>query len=217
VDAAARLDVKYYFRGSLYGLCPYRLPHKMRKPMTEIRPLTHLSEQDFHRLVNGYTSMARYIVQKTESSERTLLSLELHTLEQPYHKQWESSPAELERYNSYLREGFSLGAFDGARLVGLALTEPHWWNHSLWVWEFHIEENRRGAGVGRQLMDALAEQARSAGFRVLVCETQNTNVPAIMFYRKVGFEIEGVDLSYYTNHDALDGEVAIFMKRRLQS
>lgn len=183
--------------------------------MAEIRPLSHLTEQDYQRLVSGYTSMARYAVEKSETPEKTLLTLELHTLEQPYHKRWEYIPDELIRYNSYLQEGFSSGAFDGSRLVGFALAEPHWWNHTLWVWEFHVEESQRGTGIGRQLMNSVAEQARSAGLRALVCETQNTNVPAIMFYRKVGFEIEGLDLSYYTNHDIVDGEIAIFMKRKL--
>jgi ribosomal protein S18 acetylase RimI-like enzyme len=36
-------------------------------------------------------------------------------------------------------------------------------------------------------------------------------VPAIEFYRKVGFEIEGIDLSYYD----MTEEVAVFMKREL--
>ena len=52
---------------------------------------------------------------------------------------------------------------------------------------------------------------------LIVCETQNYNVPAIEFYRKVGFEIEGIDLSYYSNRDMTEGEVAIFMKRKLES
>lgn len=183
--------------------------------MTEIRPLSYLSENDFRRLVTGYVSMARYNAQKNESPERTTITLELQTLEQPYSKQWQSSAEELARYNSYLSEGFSLGAFEGARLIAFGLAEPHWWNRTLWVWEFHVEESQRGKGIGRQLMDALAEQARAAGFRALVCETQNTNVPAIIFYRKVGFEIEGIDLSYYTNQDLEGGEIAIFMKRKL--
>ncbi len=42
----------------------------------------------------------------------------------------------------------------------------------------------------------------------------NTLVPAIDFYRAVGFAVEGIDLSYYTNDD-LNNEVAVFMKRRL--
>jgi ribosomal protein S18 acetylase RimI-like enzyme len=70
-------------------------------------------------------------------------------------------------------------------------------------------------GIGRRLMEALAVRATEAGLRVMVCETQNTNLPAIDFYRSVGFEIEGVDLSYYSNRDLIEGEVAIFMKRKL--
>ncbi len=181
----------------------------------DIRRLASLSEEDFLRLVTGYTSLTRYAVQKNESLERTSFSLELVKLERPYQKQWEYIPQELERYNDYLKEGYSLGAYLADRLVGMAVAEPRWWNKSLWVWEFHVEEDRRGAGIGLQLMQALAEQAQAAGLRALVVETQNTNVPAILFYRKAGFEIEGIDLSYYTNHDAVDGEVAVFMKRKL--
>lgn len=62
-------------------------------------------------------------------------------------------------------------------------------------------------------MEAVADEAKEANLRIIVCETQNTNVPAIEFYRKVGFEIGGVDLSYY---DMIE-EVAIFMKRELAS
>ena len=47
-------------------------------------------------------------------------------------------------------------------------------------------------------------------------ETQNTNVPAIHFYRSVGFELEGVDLSYYANDDFPDGQIAVFMKKRVE-
>jgi ribosomal protein S18 acetylase RimI-like enzyme len=49
----------------------------------------------------------------------------------------------------------------------------------------------------------------------MVCETQNTNAPAIAFYRRVGFELDGIDLSYYSNEDVTQGEVALFMKLRL--
>lgn len=52
-------------------------------------------------------------------------------------------------------------------------------------------------------------------FGAINLETQNTNVNAIRFYRRSGFEIEGIDLSYYTNDDVEGGEVAIFMKRKL--
>jgi ribosomal protein S18 acetylase RimI-like enzyme len=78
-----------------------------------------------------------------------------------------------------------------------------------------VHPDHRGAGIGRQLMQVVLANARRVGCRVVVCETQNTNVPAIDFYRKVGFEIDAIDLSYYSNHDVHDGEVAIFMKYKL--
>jgi ribosomal protein S18 acetylase RimI-like enzyme len=102
-------------------------------------------------------------------------------------------------------------------MVGVALAEPRQWNETLWVWEFHVAETRRGRGIGRRLMAELAEQARAAGLRALVCETQNTNLPAINFYRAVGFTLEGVDVSYYTNDDmSPGGTVAVFMKLRIK-
>lgn len=193
MDATARLDVN----------------------MIEIRPLSDLSHEDYLRLVSGYTSLSRYTVQKNESLERTTFTLELQPLEQPYHKRWHMIPPELEYFNRYMSDGYSLGAYEDGYLVAIAIAEPRWWNKTLWVWEFHVEERWRGQGIGRRLMEAVAGRARAAGLRALVVETQNTNVPAILFYRKAGFEIEGIDLSYYTNHDTVDGEVAIFMKLKL--
>jgi ribosomal protein S18 acetylase RimI-like enzyme len=109
----------------------------------------------------------------------------------------------------------SFGAYAGEQLVGIAISEARQWNRSLWIWELMVAKPHQRLGAGRLLVGALAEKACAAGLRVLVAETQNTNAPAIRFYRSVGFEIDGVDLSYYTNTDAADYEVAIFMKKKL--
>jgi len=194
VDEAARLDVG----------------------MAAVRPLLAFSDTDFSRIVSGYTSMERYRVERWVDEVETSIRLTLEKLDAPYHKVFHSDDSELARYRSYLGQGFSIGAYDGERLVGLILAEPHAWNRSLWVWEFHVDPLFQRQGIGRQMMAAAAEKAQQAGFRVLVCETQSTNTAAIRVYRKLGFEIEGIDLSYYTNHDIPDGEVAIFMKRQLQ-
>jgi ribosomal protein S18 acetylase RimI-like enzyme len=58
-------------------------------------------------------------------------------------------------------------------------------------------------------------KGRESGLRTLLCETQNTNVPAIRFYRKMGFALEGLDLSHYRNTDYPDGEIMISMKKPL--
>lgn len=184
--------------------------------MIEIRPLFPPAHEDFKRLITGYISDARYQVSRIESPEEFVLRLELSRLPQPYSKRYDH--LDTETLNSYQRIaglGFSFGAYQDGVCVGLALVEPQRWNRSLLVLEFHVAEEHRGKGAGKGLIDALVLKGESSGFRTLVCETQNTNVPAIRFYKNMGFTIEGIDLSYYTNSDFPDGEVALFLKKRL--
>jgi ribosomal protein S18 acetylase RimI-like enzyme len=65
------------------------------------------------------------------------------------------------------------------------------------------------------LMEHAAVEARNAGLRVIVCETQNRNANAIQAYRALGFRLEGIDISYYSNEDYPDRGIAVFMKRRV--
>ncbi len=183
----------------------------------EIRPLTRLDRERLRELMGGYVTTQHYAVQKQEGDAATTITLTLQLLPQPYSKNyWDSlSEDDLGRYAAFLREGFSLGAYLNGDWVGVALAEAQPWNRVLNVWELHVHPRQRGAGIGRRLMDELADRARAAGLRALAVETQNTNVAAIRFYRSAGFAIEGIDLSYYTNTDMEDGEVAIFLKRKL--
>jgi ribosomal protein S18 acetylase RimI-like enzyme len=183
--------------------------------MIEYKTLTHFEADDFRRLNQGYTSSEKYFVKKSETIETTVLSLHLMTLEQPYIKRGITDETDIQRLPQVISQGLSLGAYDGNQIVGLALVEAQHWNRSLWVWQFEVQQAYRRQGIGRQLMESLAEKTRQAGLRIIVCETQNTNVPAINFYRKASFSVEGIDLSYYTNNDIDDFEVAIFMKRHI--
>lgn len=184
--------------------------------MIEIRPLKSISASEIHDIGGGYTSPSRYVVSKVESPERTVITLELTPLDKPYVKQWDpSDEVEEKRDQQCVAEGYSLGAYDGDQMAGLAVIEPRWWNRTFFIWEFHVAEAYRRKGIGRHLMEAVVAEARQAGFRVVALETQSTNLPAISFYRSVGFEIDALDLSLYTNTDAINGEVAIFMKRKL--
>jgi ribosomal protein S18 acetylase RimI-like enzyme len=185
--------------------------------MIEVRTLSALDDGDLRRIITGYTAAERYRVEYTESEAETRFTLRLEALRRPVEKRYPETDAEtMERYRAALPLGFSVGAYDGGGLVGLAIAEPQAWNNSLSVWEFHVAPTHRGQGIGRRLMEQLVNRAQTAGLRVIVCETQSTNVPAIHFYRRMGFRLEGIDLSYYTNADWPDGEVAVFMKRRLE-
>jgi ribosomal protein S18 acetylase RimI-like enzyme len=188
---------------------------KLSAARVEIRPLTCFSPEQLATIGGSYTSTSRYVVHKAESPEQVVVTMDLTPFETPYIKRWDSPDEEEQgRYQKFLAAGYSMGAYDGDHLVGYALSEPRRWNRTLWVWEFHVDEAYRRKGIGRQLMEAITENARQSGFRCVGLETQSTNVPAISFYRAVGFEIEAIDLSLYTNTDTVDGEVAIFMKRK---
>lgn len=65
------------------------------------------------------------------------------------------------------------------------------------------------------MMDELARRSRAAGLRIMVVETQNTNGPAIRFYQCAGFRFDALDLTFYSNNDALEDEIALFLKRKV--
>jgi streptothricin acetyltransferase len=185
--------------------------------MLEYRRLEKMDDSVLQPLESGYKSWEYYRVTKNESAERTEIVLSLTRRESLYQKHWDTTPEDRERYTQVVSEGHSFGAYVGDELVAVALAEVRKWNHTLWIWEFHVKDSHQRQGIGRKLMEILADEARNLELRTLLVETQSTNLPAIRFYRAVGFEIEAVDLSYYTNHDAPDGEVALFMKRKVES
>jgi ribosomal protein S18 acetylase RimI-like enzyme len=184
--------------------------------MIKIRLLKKIGIRELKRIAPGYTSDSKYVVLHRDSQNHALIDLHLIALETPYTKKYDHHNSNtIKRYLKILKEGYSFGAYDGDILVGLLIAEPRSWNQSLWVWEFHSAESHRHQGIGNKLMDAVMEKARKADFRIIVCETQNTNADAIQIYRRLGFRVEGMDISYYSNDDYPDGEIAVFMKRRI--
>jgi ribosomal protein S18 acetylase RimI-like enzyme len=184
--------------------------------MVTIRPLSAFDPQRFVAIAGGYTTAERYVVTRAESDAQTTIQLTLEPLAGPRDFRFPYSAEDLSRYTEMAAGPFALGAYDDGEWIGAALGEAQEWNKTLWVWEFHVAESHRCRGIGRRLMDAIADLARDAGLRALFLETQNTNVPAIRFYRAVGFTLDGINVAYYTNEDLRpDRTVAIFMIRRL--
>jgi L-amino acid N-acyltransferase YncA len=54
-----------------------------------------------------------------------------------------------------------------------------------------IKANYRGIGIGTQIMQALIEESRQAGLKVLVLDAFATNKTAHALYRKMGFQDAG--------------------------
>lgn len=177
-----------------------------------IAPLQELTKDDVRRIITGYESKQAYDVKKQESPDRTEIVLELVDLPEPFVKTWDMTRM-TDWYRDLLTDGLSFGAFDGDRLVGVAIAQRQAWNGTAMVWELHLDPEHRGSGTGRRLLAHVEAAAAAQGLTKVVCETQTKNVPAIGFYRACGYSIEGVDLTYYANDDANRDEVALFVKK----
>ena len=185
--------------------------------MIDIRPLQPpFDPERFLEIASGYVTDEIYRVEWEDGEGVTTFALELEALAEPRAVRFEFDADELAAFQESIPSRYCLGAYDDGRWVAVALAGPHTWNNTLRVSEFHIDGAYRGLGIGRRMMSLLAESARAAGLRAIVCEAQNTNVPAIRFYRRLGFRLEGVDVSLYSNEDLQPGgSVAVIMKLRV--
>ena len=180
-----------------------------------IEQLADLAEADFRRLVTGYTSDEVYELTVDESDGAFGFRFERKRSDPPFVKEWPFSRGMVGWYRSLLANGLSFAAVEGGLMRGLVISGTTEWSRLVNVWELHVEPAYQGRGFGRALLAAVEEAAAAKGYRAVSCETQNTNVPAIGFYRKVGYHPLAADLSFYGNDDIAKGEVSVFMRKAL--
>ncbi len=84
-------------------------------------------------------------------------------------------------------------AFKGDQAVGLAV---FFYEYSTWrgtpgvyVQDLYVTSRLRGTGLGRDLLRAVRERARSLGGRYLKLTVFDGNQDAISFYQHLGFEL----------------------------
>ncbi len=182
----------------------------------EIRDMTSLTQEMIERIVPGYSTTRIYEVEKTESEGQINFSLSLKTLNQPFIKKHQySDPSVLIHYNEVAKFGKSHAAYIENQCVGFILAEVQEWNSTLVVREFGVHPEYRRQHIGQKLISKTIEDARFASLRCVFCETQNTNVDAIEFYKKQGFVIEGIDLAFYNSKSDQQTEVAVFLRKKI--
>lgn len=181
-----------------------------------IRKVDRLRREDVRRLVPGYTTSETFVVHPDSTRSRLGFRLERVRRSPPFRKRYPLPRREWERYRGFVCQGASLGAFDGPRLVGLALVEVREAEHMLWLWEFGVAKSHQRQGIGTTLLRELERRARLAGFRAIGLETQTTNVPAIDFYMQNGFAVDRIDPDFYPRNLIARGEIAVFLKKRVR-
>jgi streptothricin acetyltransferase len=184
----------------------------------EILPLRTITLEEIRPVVSGYVSSEKYAIEKSETEEQTIFNIHLVKLETPHTATFieDFHEADIKRLNVFMRQSYSFGAYQQGRLVALAISGMDMWNDALRIWEFHVMPAFHRQGIGRALMNTVVNKAILEHVRIVFLETQNTNVSAIRFYRKMGYSLDALDLSCYSNHDVDYGEVAFYMKRMLR-
>ncbi|MFC1901057.1 GNAT family N-acetyltransferase [Chloroflexota bacterium] len=121
-----------------------------------------------------------------------------YTLEDVPNVYTKSYPDDEVDYNTYIGnpEKVALLAYINAKAVG-QITLVKWWNKFACVEDIRVEGNYRKMGVGTKLMDAAVSWVQGTKMPGIMLETQDTNVPACLFYQKYGFVLGGADKMLY--------------------
>lgn len=65
------------------------------------------------------------------------------------------------------------------------------------LWDIRLQPEYRSSGTGSLLFGAAEDWARARGCHVLKVETQNINLPACAFYRRMGCTLASIDCLAY--------------------
>lgn len=158
----------------------------------------------------GYVSREAWRIRREAGDGAIRFRLDRERLAAPFRKTYEDEDEE--EMNRRLALGYSVGAYDADRLVGMLVAEPQAWNRTLQIMDFQVADAYRQRGIGGGLLAEAVRLARAGGFRAIGAETQHTNGPAVSFYLSRGFALDGFDLSLY---DGLD-EAALFFRLHLE-
>ncbi len=172
----------------------------------EIRKLEQLTHNPTLEWgTNGYETDTIYVISAigTEHS----FEFSIREKKQPYIKSRDMGPDDIAALNPIIKQGHSFGVFHNEELIGWVICDFRTCNNSLFIKDMLISEAYRRQNVGRLLIKAVNREARKLNCRIVEVEAQNTNYPAIQFYRNCGFMFTGINTKRYAD----SAETAVLM------
>ena len=142
----------------------------------------------------------------TESDWRVFATLRLHALtdtfgpDDPQHRQETGFTAA--QWRRRLRAHAQFGMFLQDRAVGLVGAQRDR-SASVYLYSLWLEPTARGRGLGRVLVQAAVDWARSEGARVVTLRVHHANSAARTVYEGLGFRV------VTTGHDGRAGELTM--------
>jgi len=164
-------------------------------------------EYDYFELNYRYETTEYYKV--TSKSTKELMSVEFERCAFPEKAVYENTDTLFQEYWNNPR-AFGVKDDDGQMIAFLEFDTEEW-NNRVVMTQLLVKEECRGKGVGKMLVDFVKKFAKDEDYRIITLETQNTNIPAIDFYFKMGFTFCGSNIYFYSNDDIGENEVMFEM------
>lgn len=180
----------------------------MKTPMPHLRPLRWPADREALRSLDIAVTTERIYEIRVTGTSFTLVETPVAT---PRHKAY-GSDDEIDDLPSC---DYAVVADMGEIPVGVAALSVEEWNRRAALRHIYVDAAYRGHGIGRALIDDLLREARERGARCLWLDTQNINHAAIQFYLRLGFQLCGLDTTFYDSQESLEGEVALFFAYQL--
>lgn len=114
-------------------------------------------------------------------------------------------------YEDWWENALAYGIVENDELLAAIEVCPEEWSNRLLITELFVGEKIRHQGYGKELINLAKKITVEKGYRVLMLETQSSNVNAVDFYLHEGFELIGFDSCCYTNEDLKRKEVRFNM------
>lgn len=192
----------------------------MQFPMPTYRKMTPGDLIALDQIDPNFTSTSYLDVEMEHRAGVLTISFTERPFETPFTKtegyRYDTDQIELTRYRlEQSKNALVMVAEHEGRLVGILEVEAETWRNTALVWALFVDKAWRGQGVGAKLLREAEKWAKRKRFRAMVLETQTNNVPAIRFYEKHGYAINGFDRYFYSNQDTEKKEVAVFMYKIL--
>jgi len=159
----------------------------------------------------SYTSEYYYDISVDKTVDGFNIPIEKKKFETPFTHVPEDADYPDKLYEDWWENAEAYGIVEDGKLLAAIEVDPEEWSNRLLITELFVDEKIRGQGYGKQLIDLAKEITVKRGYRVLMLETQSSNVNAVDFYLHQGFTLIGFDSCCYTNTDLQRKEVRFNM------
>ncbi len=115
--------------------------------------------------------------------------------------EYERAPQEVTvTLDELVHDGFTANLFTCVvaelenEVVGMAFFYPRystWKGRTIHLEDFIVKQKYRKLGIGKQLFDAVVEEAKAFGAKRLEWLVLEWNEPALNFYKKIGADLDG--------------------------